>query len=317
MEDDMEDVHTYEATEARRLLATAFETVPADPATAGDGRLRALGRRYARRRVARAMASAGGTVVAAGTAAAVLLSVTTAGASPALAAVSTALSRAAAGSFRMNLVVTERDTVRVPGEPAMSPLFITGELDLKRGLGEETLSYGWRTLIVGGKAYTELPPRQAKQFETQGKPWVEESLGQATQPPFNSTGAQLAWDLNSDRPFNPQAVLALLMSGAKVVDEGSVSGPGWTGTQYRFTISHPAGTAGVVDSIGCTVDVDRHGVIRRLVQTTVFVASGIPGTPGETIYTLDFTFSDFGIRFSVTPPPASQVLYNSGVAVQF
>jgi hypothetical protein len=33
--------------------------------------------------------------------------------------------------------------------------------------------------------------------------------------------------------------------------------------------------------------------------------------------TIDFTFSDFGIRFSVTPPPASQVDQQVGVAVQF
>ena len=47
---------------------------------------------------------------------------------------------------------------------------------------------------------------------------------------------------NSDRPFNPQALLAILKSGATVLDEGSVSGPGWAGTRYKFTVSHPAGT---------------------------------------------------------------------------
>jgi hypothetical protein len=31
----------------------------------------------------------------------------------------------------------------------------------------------------------------------------------------------------------------------------------------------------------------------------------------------DFTFSDFGIRFSVTPPPASQIDHDTGVGVQF
>ena len=96
-----------------------------------------------------------------------------------------------------------------------------------------------------------------------------------------------------------------------------MSGPGWTGTRYRFTVSHPDGTAGVVDSITCTVDVDRQGHIRGLTQTTVFVASGKPGTPGKMIYTAGFTFSDFGIRFSVTPPPASQINHDIGVAVQF
>ena len=305
----MEDVY---ADEARRLLATALETLPAGPAPAGDGLLRAVRRRYARRRRIRALATAG---AAAGTAAAVLLSVTVAGAPPALAAVTSALSRASAESFRMNLVVTQRNLV--PGQPTIqSPLYITGELDLKRNLGQETLSYGWRTLIVGQEAYTELPPAQAKIAGTGGKLWTQESL-QDTEPPTGSTGAQLAWDFNSDRPFNPQALLALLRSGAEVVDEGSVSGPGWTGTRYTFSVSHPAGTLGVVDSITGTVVVDRQGHIRSLTQATAFAAGGQPGAAAGTIYTLDFTFSDFGVRFSVTPPPPTQIDHDLGVAVQF
>src|SRR5215469_7891024 len=126
MEDNVEDIHTDEAREARRLLAAAFETVPADPATAGDGLLRAVRRRYARRRT-RALVSAGAAAAAAGTAAALVLSVTVAAAPPALAAVSGALSRAAAQSFRMNLIVIEHLTV--PGRLGIpSPLYITGKL---------------------------------------------------------------------------------------------------------------------------------------------------------------------------------------------
>jgi hypothetical protein len=314
MEDNMEDVHTDETREARHLLATAFETVPADTATAGECLLRGVRRRYARRRRTRALVSAGGAAAAAGTAAAALLSVTVTAAPPALAAVTSALSRAAAESFRMNLIVTQHNTVPGLG-PVQPPLHVTGELDLKRSLGEETLSYGWRTLIAGDIAYEELPPAQASKNGID-KPWGETPLI-ATEPPYRSAGAQLAWDFNSDRPFNPQALLALLKSGAKVLDGGPVSGPGWTGTQYRFTVSHPEGTGGVVDSISCTVDVDSHGQIRSFAQATVFVASGKPGTAGETIYTADFTFSDFGILFSVTPPPASQIDPDNGVAVQF
>ena len=310
----MEDLHADETREALRLLATAFETVPGDPDTAGDGLLRAVRRRYARRRRTRALVSAG-AAVAAGTAAAVLLSVTVAGTPPALAAVTSALSRVSAESFRMNLVVTQHNTV--PGQYTMqSPLYITGELDLKRNLGEETLSYGWRTLIVGGWAYTELPPAQAKINGTGGKPWTREPVSD-TEPPNGSAGAQLAWDFNSDRPFDPQALLALLKSGARVAVDGPVYGLGWTGIRYTFTVSHPDGTLGVVDSITCTVDVDSQGQVRRLAQTTAFAAGGQPGAAVGTIYTLDFTFSDFGVRFSVTPPPASQIDPDLGVAVQF
>jgi hypothetical protein len=195
-----------------------------------------------------------------------------------------------------------------------SPLRITGKLDLKRKLGEEKLSNGWRTRIVGDVAYTRIPPRQAKGYG--GKPWTEEPLF-ATEPPYKSAGAQLAWDFNSDRPFNPQALLALLKSGATVVKAGAVSGPGWTGTRYKFTVSHPKGTNGLVDKISCTVVVDRQGHIRSLAQTTVFVASGKPHSAGEMIYRARYTFSDFGIRVSVTPPPASQVNHDIGAAIQF
>jgi hypothetical protein len=194
-----------------------------------------------------------------------------------------------------------------------SPLYITGELDLKRNLGEETFSNGWRTLIVRGEAYTELPPGQVRKFDTGGKRWTEEPVpSPGNLPPYGSAEAQLAWDFNSDRPFNPQALLALLKSGTKVRDEGSVSGPGWTGTRYRFTVSHPEGTGGLVNSITCSVDVDRQGHIRSIAQTTVWA-----GPATGTINTLDFTFSDFGLRFSVTPPPASQIDRDEGLGFQF
>jgi hypothetical protein len=64
------------------------------------------------------------------------------------------------------------------------------------------------------------------------------------------------------------------------------------------------------------VYVDRQGHVRSLAQTSVF-STGKPGGPGETSYTLDFTFSDFGLHVSVTPPPASQIDPSSGVSVQF
>jgi hypothetical protein len=315
MEENMEDIHADAAREARRLLAAAFETVPAGPATVGDGLLRAVGCRYARRRRTRALLSAGAIAAAAtGTAAAVLLSVTVAGAPPALAAVTGALSRAAAESYHMDLMVTERNTGPGGADP---PLHITGDLDLERSLGKETMSNGWRTLIVGGNAYTYLPPAQARKAY-QKKPWGVDSVWMAQQldSPYPSTGAQLAWDFDSEWPFRPQALLAVLKTGTKVLDQGPVAGPGWTGTRYKFSLSHPAGTGGTVDSITCTVDTDSHGHIRSLVQTTAFV-SGKPGTPGEDIYTAHFTFSHFGIRFSVTPPPASQVDPDTGSGIEF
>jgi hypothetical protein len=314
MEDDMEDIHVDETHEARRLLATAFDSLPDDP-TAVEGLLRAVRRRHARRHRSRALVLAGAAATAAGTTAVALLSLTVAAAPPALAAVTSALSQAEAESFHMNLTVTTEPAQGIP-----SPLFITGELDLKRNLGQETISNGWRTRIVGGNAYTEILPSQTKQYGTGGKLWTQTPLWVAEDElPYKSAGGQLAWDFNSNRPFNPQAVLALLNSDAKALDdEGPVSGPGWTGSRYRFTVSHPQDTGGFVDSITCAMDVDRQGHIRRLTQTTVFIATGKPGTAGKTTYTADFTFSNFGVRFSVTPPPASQTNPDIGVgALQF
>ena len=307
----MEDVHIDDSREARRLLVTAFETIPAEPATAGDGLLGAVRRRQARRRRTRALVSAGAVAAAAGTAAVTLLSATVA-TPPALAAVTGALSRASTESFRMSLTITGTGQAAIT-----SPLYVTGKLDLKRNLGEETLSNGWRTVIVGHEAYTKILPDQAATYgTTTGKLWTQELVSDSA-PPASSTGAQIAWDFNSDRPFNPQALLALIESGAKVHDEGSVSGPGWTGTRYTFSLSHPQHSLRLVDSITGTVDVDRHGHVRGLTQTTAFAAGGQPGAAAGMTYTLDFTFSDFGLRFSVTPPPASQVDPDLGVGVQF
>src|SRR5262249_61676750 len=102
-----------------------------------------------------------------------------------------------------------------------------------------------------------------------------------------------------------------------VLSAGSVTGAGQTATRHTSTLAQPARTSGRGDTITCTVDVDHQGPIRSLAQTTGFVAGGKPGTAGKMIYTADFTFSDFGIRFSVTPPPASQIDHDLGVAVQF
>jgi hypothetical protein len=313
MEDKMEDIHADETHEARRLLAAAFEAVPDDP-MAVDGLLRAVRSRDTRRRRSRALMLAGGAAAAAGTAAVALLSVGVAAAPPALAAVTGALSRAEAESFHMDLTVTASPAL--PDVP--TPLHITGELDLKRNLGHATISNGWQTRIVGGNAYTKILPSQTKQFGTGGKLWTTTPLWIAEEElPYKSAGGQLAWDFNSSRPFNPQAMLAVLNSYANALkSEGPMSGAGWSGTRYTFAVSHPQGTDDLVDSITCTIGVDGQGHIRSLTQTTVFATSGKASV--KQIYTGDFTFSDFGVRFSVTPPPANETDSDIGVgAPQF
>ena len=63
---------------------------------------------------------------------------------------------------------------------------------------------------------------------------------------------------------------------------------------------------------------DAQGHIRSLTQTTVFATGGDSSTAGKQICTGDFTFSDFGVRFAVTPPPANETDPDIGVgALQF
>ena len=309
----MEDIYADETHEARRLLATAFDTVPDDP-MAVDGLLRAVRTRHTRRRRSRALMLAGGAAAAAGTAAVALLSLDVAAAPPALAAVTGALSQAEAESFHMDLTVTSPQGLGV----VPTPLHIIGDLDLKRNLGQETISNGWETRIVGGNAYTKILPSQTKQYGTGGKLWttIPQSVAE-DEGPYKSVGGKLGWDFNSSRPFDPQAILGAINSYANALkSNGPVSGQGWTGTRYTFTVSHPQGTGNLIDSITCTIDVDSQGQIRHLSQTTVFATSNKPGV--KQTYTADFTFSGFGVRFSVTPPPANETGSGLGVtALQF
>lgn len=314
------DADAEETRQARSLLAVAFETVPADSAAVGSDLLRGVRVLRARRRRTRSLMSAGAVVAAAGVAVAVVLSVTVAAAPPALAAVTGALSRASSQSFQMDLTVTQTQHEPFPGyENLKSPMHITGELDLQRNLGIETLSNGWQTRVVGGYAYTKVLPGSREAKNQGGKLWGSAPLEDQITP-YDSAGGRLAWDVNSDQPFNPQALLALVRSSATVTDGGPVSGPGWTGTQYRFSLWHPGGTGGLVDHITGTIDVDHQGNIRSLFQTTAFARGDRKGNPGPgtgTVYTFNFTFSDFGVRFSVTPPPASQTDPDTLFAVQF
>jgi hypothetical protein len=249
------------------------------------------------RRHARSRARIRGTLVG-GTAALIaggaLFASTATGAPSALAAVSSAVAKTSAASFRVSLAVTERNGG--PGSPTPSaPFRVTGEFDPTRHLGEETITNGWQMRFIGGHAYM-------RSHSLGGKPWYEQ--------PILSSGlaaSDLAWDYNSDRPINPSALLGLLKSAGTIRDEGPVSGPGWTGTKYGFTVRNPVS---IVESISGTVYVDSEGRLRQLVQLVTFApestAASKPAGPAE-ILTLDFTFSDFGARVPVAAPPASQV----------
>ena len=57
-----------------------------------------------------------------------------------------------------------------------------------------------------------------------------------------------------------------------------------------------------------TVYVDNQGRVRRMVTNDIWPLS----TKGTATDTFDVTFGDFGVRVSVTAPPASQVTRDKG-----
>jgi hypothetical protein len=270
---------------ARELLAAAYDTVPA------SGELLAgVRRRHARRqmRVRSALATGTAALIAGG----VLSAFAVTGAPSALAAVTNAVTKTAAESFRVRLAVTVRNGS--PGSPTpSSPFRVAGAFAPARHVGEETMSNGWQMRYLGGIGYLRLLPRQAEALG--GKPWLEERV-----VPSGLQASGLAWDYNSDQIIDPSALLRLLDSAAQIRDEGFASGPGWTGTKYAFTVRNPAD---IVQSITGTVDVDSDGQLRRLIQIVTFTPDSGPAM----VTTLDFTFGDFGAPMSVVAPPASQV----------
>jgi hypothetical protein len=134
--------------------------------------------------------------------------------------------------------------------------------------------------------------------------WVE---GQVPPPPVTpGQNPGLAEATNSVEPVDPSAVLGLLKSAVSVQAEGPASGPGWTGTKYAFTTG-PYTDAGMTGTTAGTVYVDDQGRVRQLVVTGTFRLPGTSTMHEEVGYTYDATFGEFGVRVSVTPPPASQV----------
>jgi hypothetical protein len=93
----------------------------------------------------------------------------------------------------------------------------------------------------------------------------------------------------------PQQMLSQIKKADKVTVSGPVSGRGWTGTRYAFSWGP------VSRQMSGTVDVDQQGRARALAlslrqgsKVDVFVQTYV------------LTFSDFGVRVTVTPPPADQ-----------
>jgi hypothetical protein len=234
----------------------------------------------------RALVSAGAVVVAAGgTVLATTLTATIATAPPALAAVTAAAAKTSAESFQ----VTVQDGV------GSQRIQVTGTFDLAQRIGQETGPGGLQIIYTGGYMYTHLAKGV---LGAPGKSWVKmtELRPTAANPVKLVAGGVLAV-----AQVNPQSLLAMLESAGTVRYKGPASGPGWTGTEYSFTVRIRPSGPGSAATVTGTVGVDRQGRVRDLAAT-------VPGQlPGTTAISVDVTFGDFGLPVSVAPPPASLV----------
>jgi hypothetical protein len=309
MEDRQDPDPALEA-EGRRLLTAAFETGLAGHEWAGhewagaERLRRQVRRRISRRWRMRTLVPAGAVVVIGGAVAlALALAATVADAPSALAAVTAAAAKTSAESFRVTSTMTEA----VPAAPDFGrpPLGITGVFDPARGLGEEVARNGMVHIrIVDGNIYV-ASSRFASAPIWQwlhGKTWI------ASPVPWRlPVGFDLIRGFNGDEPIDPSALLGMLKSAASVQAEGAASGPGWTGTKYVFTERPKDAVPG--EPVSGTVYVDNQGHVRRMVTSDTYQISLTNVTKATETDTVDVTFGDFGVRVSVTAPPASQVYY--------
>jgi hypothetical protein len=321
----VQEVDRWVEAEGRLLLAAALETAPVGDGVAAGGPvgaelLRRVRRRTSARRRARARvlvpAGAAATLALAGAVTlAVSLTATVASAPSAFAAVTAAAAKTAAESFRVSMNITT--TTEAVSGSSVSRYRVTGAADPARAVGEETvvskdlLTGPLQVRFIGQDIYVDapapnlrVPPSGSGGSAAKGggsqRPWSEAALYPRL------TGRQLIVSpgFDSQQAVDPGALLALLRSAGTVTKEGPASGPGWTGTKYRFTVA----TSGRVSSVTGTVYVDREGQVRRLVTTmTLQLGGGYHDTSTE-----DVSFSDFGAPVSVTAPPASQVTWEPG-----
>lgn len=263
-------------TEARRLLAAATEDMP--PRTGLlDGFAAARRRDRARRMRGRAVLSAG--IAAAASVAAVTLTIGSA--PPALATVTSALTRTLTQSYHF----TEQDSsyyiwngqIRYPAH-----YMCTSEADPVRHLEASSCSNGLRGREVGDYTYLYI----TDPVDHPGRHWERIPTASLGRLP----------SINGFATAAPQRMLAEIKKAGKVTVTGPASGPGWTGTRYAFS-----GSPGTEIKLSGTVNVDKQGRARALVLTiretsaiNVFVTTQV------------LTFSDFGMPVTVTPPPADQ-----------
>lgn len=272
-------------TEARRLFAAATQDMPPGIDLL-DGF--AAARRDRSRRTRRGATLSAG--IAAAVAAVTAVTLTMGSAPPALAVVTSALTRTLAQSYHLS----EQDgyyyivngQIRSPHHHAC-----TTEADPVRHLLATSCPSGIISREVGGYLYIYTP----RSAVSPGKHWLRIPIASILPVPA----------IGGFTTATPQQMLAEIKKAATVTVAGPASGPGWTGTRYAFSATVNPGT---IVRLSGTVTVDRQGRARALVLTMRFIgAPGIfPGALAVLVTTRALTFSDFGAQVTVTPPPADQ-----------
>ena len=272
-------------TEARRLFAAATQDMPPGIDLL-DGF--AAARRDRSRRTRRGATLSAGIAAAAAAVTAVTLAMGSA--SPALAVVTSALTRTLAQSYHL----AEQDSsyyivngqIRSPHHHAC-----TTEADPVRHLLATSCPSGIVSREVGGYIYIYTP----RPAVSPGRHWLRIPAASIVNLPA----------IGGFTTATPQQMLTEIKEAATVTVAGPASGPGWTGTRYAFSATLNPGT---IVKLSGTVTVDQQGRARTLVLTMRFTgAPGIfPGALAALVTTRVLTFSDFGTPVTVTPPPADQ-----------
>jgi hypothetical protein len=282
---------TDQATDAaagavRALLATASEDQP--PTTDLLGKVRPRPRR--RRALVPSLAAVG----AAGVLAVVAVATSTVTTTPPASAqerVAAAVTRTAQDGYRIRAVTdgtkggryetSLTEGVYDPVGRAVRMVVVAPDK------GHVTLHH------LDGRVYVQLPADGRQPGVPEGARWFLRSTGDR-----DDVGISELADFGRQALLSPQQALEWARSASDIRDAGPVSGDGWTGTRFAFTLTdrHWRVTG--------SVDVDGDGRVRRLEfrSTSTDTAHGVAGTLHWVL-----TFWDFGIRERVTLPPDSQV----------
>jgi RNA polymerase sigma-70 factor (sigma-E family) len=153
---------------------------------------------------------------------------------------------------------------------------------------------GHVTIHLDGQVYVQIPAEQVGRQPGMPKRarWFLRTIGDP------DAGSSALAQFGQRALLSPQQTLELARSAGDVREVGPVSGDGWTGTRFAFTLTDR------YSRLTGSVDVDGAGMVRRLefTSTSTDTAHGVAG-----ILHWVLTFWDFGIRERVTLPPDSQV----------